>query len=139
MLADAGARVTLCCRNVNDGTKVAAASKAAASKAYPLFASQCQHFMCIMLVMCLKRPQGLCRRCLPYSNTHNEKEVLRCLQGVVTVQQLDLADLQNVRAAAKNIEKEDRIDGLILNAGVMFAPKVSALYRPLQTNRATAD
>jgi len=36
----------------------------------------------------------------------------------------DLASLQSVRACAKLIqEKEDRIDGLINNAGIMFAPR----------------
>ena len=44
---------------------------------------------------------------------------LPALQGSVSAQQLDLADLPSVRAAAAALQRLPRIDYLILNAGVM--------------------
>lgn len=44
---------------------------------------------------------------------------LTALQGSVSAQQLDLADLASVRAAAAALQQLDRIDMLILNAGIM--------------------
>lgn len=41
------------------------------------------------------------------------------LQGRISAQQLDLADLASVRAAASALQRLPRIDYLILNAGVM--------------------
>jgi len=43
-------------------------------------------------------------------------------QGDVEVQQLDLADLDNVRSFANNLQTEPKIDMLILNAGVAGLP-----------------
>jgi len=40
----------------------------------------------------------------------------------VEVQQLDLADLSNVRSFANNLQSEPKIDMLILNAGVAGLP-----------------
>jgi len=47
---------------------------------------------------------------------------LRLWQGDVEVQQLDLADLSNVRSFANNLQSEPKIDMLILNAGVAGLP-----------------
>ncbi len=45
------------------------------------------------------------------------------LQGKVTVKQLDLSDLKNVKRCAEELEAElPRLDYLILNAGVMACP-----------------
>lgn len=52
------------------------------------------------------------------------------LQGRVRVQQMDLADLSSVRAAASALQRLPRIDFLILNAGIMVGP---ALHTTLQT------
>ena len=44
-------------------------------------------------------------------------------QGQVVVKQLDLADLRTVRALAEDVAgSENRLDRLILNAGVMACP-----------------
>ena len=43
------------------------------------------------------------------------------LQGSVRVQQMDLADLASVRAAAAVLQQLPRIDLLILNAGIMVS------------------
>lgn len=43
-------------------------------------------------------------------------------QGVLEVQQLDLADLSSVRSFAKHLQSEPKIDMLILNAGVAGIP-----------------
>lgn len=45
------------------------------------------------------------------------------IKGSVVVKQLDLADLQSVRRLSDELQKEDRIDMLICNAGVMLAPE----------------
>lgn len=47
---------------------------------------------------------------------------MRLWQGDVEVQQLDLADLSNVRSFANNLQSEPKIDMLILNAGVAGLP-----------------
>lgn len=44
---------------------------------------------------------------------------LPALQGSISTQQLDLADLASVRAAAAELQRLPRIDYMILNAGVM--------------------
>jgi NAD(P)-dependent dehydrogenase (short-subunit alcohol dehydrogenase family) len=44
---------------------------------------------------------------------------LPSLQGSISAQQLDLADLASVRAAAAELQRLPRIDYMILNAGVM--------------------
>lgn len=44
------------------------------------------------------------------------------VKGRISVQQLDLADLASVRAAAAALQRLPRIDYLILNAGVMACP-----------------
>ena len=44
---------------------------------------------------------------------------LPALQGSISAQQLDLADLASVRAAAAELQRLPRIDYMILNAGVM--------------------
>lgn len=41
------------------------------------------------------------------------------VQGSVSAQQLDLTDLASVRAAVAALQRQPRIDMLILNAGVM--------------------
>lgn len=43
-------------------------------------------------------------------------------QGSLQVQQLDLADLSSVKALVKQLQLEDNIDMLILNAGVAAVP-----------------
>lgn len=43
-------------------------------------------------------------------------------QGILEVQQLDLADLSSVRNFAKNLRTEPKIDMLVLNAGVASTP-----------------
>lgn len=43
-------------------------------------------------------------------------------QGSIHVQQLDLADLSSVNAAVKQLQLEESIDMLILNAGVAAVP-----------------
>lgn len=47
------------------------------------------------------------------------------VQGGVTVQQVDLSDLASVRAAAEALRKLERIDYIILNAGVMVSVMLS--------------
>lgn len=44
------------------------------------------------------------------------------LQGVVEVQQLDLADLSSVKRFAHSLQSEASLDMLILNAGVAGPP-----------------
>ena len=44
-------------------------------------------------------------------------------QGKVVVQQLDLADLSSVHKLARQLNSEQSIDFLILNAGVMACPQ----------------
>ena len=46
----------------------------------------------------------------------------RCIQGTVEVQQLDLADLSNIRSLAGRLQSVANIDVLILNAGVAWGP-----------------
>ena len=49
----------------------------------------------------------------------------------IVVKQLDLADLDSVKACADSIlATETRIDFLVLNAGVMACPKVRAIFKP---------
>ena len=43
-------------------------------------------------------------------------------QGILEVQQLNLADLSSVRNFAKNLRTEPKIDMLVLNAGVASTP-----------------
>ena len=46
-----------------------------------------------------------------------------CAQGSISVKQLDLADLDNVKRCSHDIAaNESRVDGLILNAGIMACP-----------------
>jgi NAD(P)-dependent dehydrogenase (short-subunit alcohol dehydrogenase family) len=50
---------------------------------------------------------------------------LTALQGSISAQQLDLADLASVRAAAAELQRLPRIDYMILNAGVMVGVYIS--------------
>lgn len=63
----------------------------------------------------------LCRS-LEKANATAE-EIKTVTKGVVDVQELDLASLKSVRNCAKALlEKEEKIDILINNAGVMLCP-----------------
>ena len=56
--------------------------------------------------------------------THRSSIVLESGNKYVYCRPCDLASLKSVRNCAKLIqEKEDRIDGLVNNAGIMFAPR----------------
>ena len=44
------------------------------------------------------------------------------MQGKVHLIQLDLADLSSIQTVASELQKLDKIDYLILNAGIMAAP-----------------
>lgn len=48
--------------------------------------------------------------------------MLDLLQGAFEVQQLDLADLSSVKSFANRLQREPRIDLLMLNAGVAGVP-----------------
>ncbi len=50
-------------------------------------------------------------------------DIMRETKGIVQGEKLDLASLSSVReCAAKILEKEDKIDILINNAGIMMCP-----------------
>ena len=65
----------------------------------------------------------LCRD-MESCETHRSSIVLESGNKYVYCRPCDLASLKSVRTCAKLIqEKEDRIDGLVNNAGIMFAPR----------------
>lgn len=120
-LAGAGARVLLTSRSMARGQL--AADKLNAEGLRVFDASCCMNVA--LLGVCLQYLSlhncNICRYVLDLKQ-HVVIRYANCVQGLVVVKQLDLADLSSVQLLRKELQQEPRLDILILNAGIMGGP-----------------